>query len=76
MSQVDEALNHFEIALKLNPNAPYYAGVIGWAYCLIGKLSEGYELIRKSMRVDFQYPKWYHVGTFLYYLDRKEYDKA
>jgi tetratricopeptide (TPR) repeat protein len=69
-------LHHFEIALKLNPNAPYYAGAIGWAYCMIGKLSEGYELIRNSMLVDFQYPKWYHVGTFLYYLDRKEYDKA
>jgi adenylate cyclase len=74
--QVKEAIHRFEIALKLNPNAPYYAGAIGWAYCMIDKLSEGYELIRNSMRVDFQYPKWFHMGTFLYYLDRKEYDKA
>lgn len=75
-NQVEEALHHFEIALNLNPNAPYYAGAIGWAYCLMGKLSEGYQLIRNSMKVDFQYPKWFHMGTFLYYLDLKEYDKA
>jgi adenylate cyclase len=74
--QVKEAINHFEIALKLNPNAAYYAGAIGWAYCLMGKLSEGYELIRKSMRGDFQYPKWFHMGLFLYHLDRNEYEKA
>lgn len=25
------------------------------------------------MKIDFQYPKWLHVGTFLYYLDKGDY---
>lgn len=74
--QLKKANAQFDLALKLNPHSPYYAGAIGWAYCLMGRLAEGYELIRKSMKVDFHYPKWFHVGTFLYFLDRKEYDKA
>ncbi|MDH4091948.1 MAG: hypothetical protein OEV74_11720 [Cyclobacteriaceae bacterium] len=74
--QLDEAEIHFEKALSLNPNALYYSGAIGWAYCLLGKLDEGYSLIRKSMERDFQYPKWFHMGTFLYHLNRGEYSKA
>ncbi len=74
--QLGKANKQFDIALNLNPNSPYYSGGIGWAFCLMGRLDEGYELIRKSIKVDFHYPKWFHVGTFLYFLNRKEYDKA
>jgi tetratricopeptide (TPR) repeat protein len=74
--QIEEAYQHLDIALKLNPNSPYYSGAIGWAYCLMGRLAEGYDRIRESMKLDFHFPKWFHLGTFLYYLDRKEYDKA
>jgi len=74
--QLQKANEHMDIALFLNPNSPYYCGAIGWVYCLIGRLDEGYDLIRKSMKVDFHYPNWFHVGTFLYYTNLKEYDKA
>lgn len=74
--QLNEAERHFKKALSINQNAPYYSGAIGWAYCMMNHLEKGFKLIRRSMKLDFQYPKWFHVGTFLYYLDRKEYNKA
>ena len=74
--QLQKANEHMDIALNLNPNSPYYSGAIGWVYCLMGRLDEGYDLIRKSMKVDFHYPNWFHMGTFLYYANLKEYDKA
>jgi hypothetical protein len=42
---------------------------------MMGQLERGYEMISKSIGFDFQYPKWLHMGTFLYYLDRRQYDK-
>jgi len=74
--QLEEAKAHFKKAFDLNPNALYYTGAIGWAYCLMDQMDPGFKLIRRSMEIDFQYPKWFHMGTFLYFLSRKEYNKA
>ena len=41
----------------------------------MGRLEKGYEMIRRSMDIDFQYPKWLHMGICLYHLDDKQYDK-
>lgn len=73
--RLEEAERHFEKTFSLNPNALYYTGAVGWAYCLLGKLEEGFKLVRHSMDIDFQYPRWFHMGPYLYYLNRKEYDK-
>jgi len=74
--QLNEAKIHLEKALSLNRNALYYTGAIGWAYSMMNLMDKGFQLIRRSMEIDFQYPKWFHMGTFLYYLDQKEYNKA
>ena len=73
--RIKEAMVYFDKAISINPNGHYYLGTIGWCYCMMGQLERGYEMISKSIGFDFQYPKWLHMGTFLYYLDRRQYDK-
>ena len=75
-NQLEKAKQHCEIGLALNPSSVYYAGAIGWLYCLMDKTDLGYQLIQSSIKVDFQYPKWFHIGTFLYFLKKKDYNKA
>ena len=74
--QLEESIVHFQKALSLNPNSIFYSGAVGWAFCLLNKLEEGSRLIRKSMELDFQYPKWFHLGLFLYHMDKKDYNRA
>jgi len=73
-NQLEEAKKRFNKALSLNPNAPIYSGTIGFCLCLMMQLENGVKLIRRSMELDFQYPEWLHVGPFLYYLEKKDYD--
>ena len=75
-NQLSKAQWHCEIGLSLNINSVHYAGAIGFLYCLMGKLEKGYQLIQKSIEVDFQYPKWFHIGTFLYFLKKRDYNRA
>ena len=73
--RIEDAVVHFEKAISLNPNGLYLIGLVGWSYCMMGRLEKGYEMIRRSMDIDFQYPKWLHMGICLYHLDDKQYDK-
>ncbi len=73
-NQLEEAENRFQMALSLNPNSPIYSGALGFCLCLMTDSERGFKLIRRSMEHDFQYPEWLHVGTFLYYLEKKDYD--
>ncbi len=73
-NQLEEAEKRFNKALSLNPNAPIYSGTLGFCLCLMMQSERGFKLIRRSMELDFQYPKFLHVGTFLYYLEKMEYD--
>jgi tetratricopeptide (TPR) repeat protein len=73
-NQLEEAGKRFDKALSLNPNAPIYSGTIGFCLCLMTDSERGFKLVRRSMELDFQYPEWLHVGTFLYYLEKKDYD--
>jgi len=73
-NQLEEAGKRFDKALSLNPNAPIYSGTIGFCLCLMMHSERGFKLVQRSMEHDFQYPEWLHVGPFLYYLDKKEYD--
>lgn len=75
-NRIEESMKHCKIALSLNPNSIHYSGAIGFLYCLMDQTEKGFHLIRKSIEVDFQYPKWFHVGTFLYFLDKKDYHNA
>jgi len=75
-NQLGKSQWHCEIGLSLNPNSVHYAGAIGFLYCLMDKLEKGYELIQRSIEVDFQYPKWFHIGTFLYFLKKRDYNRA
>ncbi len=71
-----EADKHFQIALQLNPHSLYYPGAIGWAHLIKGDMQAGHPLVKKSMELDYQHPRWFHIGTSVYYLGRKEYHKA
>ncbi len=75
-NQLEEAGKRFDKALSLNPNAPIYSGTIGFCLCLIMQLDRGFKLVQRSMELDFQYPEWLHVGPFLYYLEKKDYDNV
>lgn len=68
-----DAEKHLEIGYSLNRNANNLTGTAGWIYCLMNQFDSGFKLIREYMKIDFQYPKWLHVGTFLYYLDKGDY---
>lgn len=67
-NQKDLSLKHIKIALALNPNAPYFIGCIGWCYCLTNEWEKGIELLNRSISLDFKYPKWFHLATFLHFL--------
>jgi adenylate cyclase len=73
--RIEEAELHLDKAISLNPNGLYHFGSVGWCYCMMGQLDKGFEMIRRSIGIDFQYPKWFHIGTILYYLEKKQYDK-
>ena len=75
-NQLAKAKRHCKIGLSLNPNSVYYTGAIGFLYCLMDKQNLGYQLIQRSIEVDFLYPKWFHIGTFLYFLKKKDYNRA
>ncbi len=75
-NQLEEAGKRFDKALSLNPHAPIYSGTLGFCLCLLKQSERGFKLIRRSMELDFQYPKFLHVGTFLYYLEKKDYDNV
>ena len=74
-NRTEEAIIHFDKTIALNPNGIYYSGAAGWCFCMMGYLDKGYELVKSSIGIDFQYPKWFHMGTSLYFLDKKLYDK-
>jgi TolB-like protein len=70
-----EAEKHLKYGHQLNRNATYFTGSIGWLYSLMDQFDPGFKLIRDCMKTDFQYPKWLHLGTFLYYLDKGDYNR-
>ncbi len=71
--QLEEAKYHCKLALEINPNSSHYSGAIGFLYCFIDKADEGYKLIKQSIETDFDYPKWFQIGIFIYHLKRKDY---
>ncbi|MGB5509347.1 tetratricopeptide repeat protein, partial [Robiginitalea sp.] len=74
--QYEKAKEHCRRALELNPNSIYYVGSMGFLYCLMDEQERGRELIHGSISRDFRYPWWFHVGTFMYHLNREEYQLA
>jgi len=73
-NQLEEAEKRYNKALALNPNAPIYTGTLGFGLSLMIPSEKSFQLIQRSMELDFQYPKFLHVATFLYYLEKKDYD--
>jgi len=71
--RLSDAKRNLSIGYKLNRNTNNMTGTAGWMYCLMHQMDPGFKMIRDYMRIDFQYPKWLHIGTFLYYLDRADY---
>jgi TolB-like protein len=75
-NKLNEAKMHFDKALALNPNSLYFTGSIGWAFCLMGFYDRGFELLKASMKNDLQYPKWFHLATFVYYTKLGDFNQA
>ena len=74
--QYEKAKEHCRRTLELNPNSFYYVGSMGFLYCLMDEQERGRELIHGSISRDFRYPWWFHVGTYMYHLNREEYELA
>ncbi len=73
-NRLAEAEKHLDFGYKLNRNTSNLTGNTGWLYCLMNQFDPGFKLIREYMKIDFQYPKWLHIGTFLFYLDQGDYN--
>ena len=71
--QLEKAKYHSKLAIEINPNSSHYTGAIGFLYCLMDMREEGYQLIKKSIETDFDYPKWFHIGIFVYHLRNQDY---
>jgi TolB-like protein len=71
--QFEKSKYHCKLALEINPNSSHYSGAIGFLYCFMDKEEEGFQLIKRSIETDFDYPKWFQIAIFIYHLKGKDY---
>ena len=71
-----EFLNEMKKAEALNPRSPLRIGSIGYFLALYGEWDRGKQLLDKAMKMNDNYPAWYHGVTTLYYYRKKEYEQA
>lgn len=75
----DKNLNDFYTAFEkqrtLNPNSTML-GQVGLWLCLIGDYDQGISLIEDAKSRNPYYPRFFHFGKYLFYLDNGDYDHA
>jgi adenylate cyclase len=75
-SERDSFLSEAEVALSLNPNAPFYPGFLGWLLALYGEWERGLAILAKGIALNPHYPGWFHVAPYLYYFLQERFTEA
>ncbi len=71
-----QAISRYERALELNPNNADLLTDWGWNLAYLGRANEGFDAIKKAMRLNPYYPDWYRraLGDAAY--TARMYDEA
>ena len=71
-----KAVSRFERALELNPNNADLLTNWGWHLAFLGRANEGYEAIKKAMRLNPHYPDWYRRALSAAAYTTRRYEEA
>lgn len=63
--ELDSARSESGIALSLNPNSAYYAGMIGYVLIMAGDFDLGRSLVEKAVALNPCHPRWFHHAIWL-----------
>ena len=74
--QQTEFLHEMKKAEALNPNSPLRLGSVGYFIALSGDWERGKQILDKAMKMNDNYPAWYHAVTSLYHYRQNEYEQA
>ena len=72
----DECLKAVDQCIAINPNAAGMVGAMGFVLTCAGEFERGFELLNDSIRHNPYCPWWFNAGYVLYFLYKKEYQKA
>ncbi len=76
MEQRSEFLQEMSKAEALNPRSPLRLGGIGYFLALYGEWEKGMHLLRTALKMNANYPVWYHGVTCASYYRQKKYKEA
>jgi len=76
LNQRSEFLREMSKAEALNPRSPLRLGSIGYFLALYGEWEKGMQLLRTAMKMNANYPVWYHGVTCVFYYRQKKYKEA
>lgn len=76
LDQQTEFLHEIKKAEALNPNSPLRLGGVGYFIALSGEWERGKQILDKAMKMNDNYPAWYHSVTTLYHYRQNEYEQA
>ncbi len=76
LNQPTEFLQEMKKAEALNPNSPLRLGSVGYFLALNGDWERGMQMLDKAMKMNDNYPVWYHGVTTLYYFRKNAYEQA
>ena len=62
-------------AEALNPRSPLRLGGIGYFLALYGEWDKGMRLLDTAMKMNANYPVWYHGVTCAFYYRQKKYKR-
>jgi adenylate cyclase len=69
-------LSEADIALSLNPNAPFYPSFLGWLLSLYGEWERGLAILAKGIELNPHYPGWFHVAPYFYLFLNEKFEEA
>jgi TolB-like protein len=65
-----------EQVIKMNPNASFLVGFIGFLTALLLEWDKGLRLLKQSRVLNPYYPGWFHLPQFLKYYCQHDFDQA
>jgi adenylate cyclase len=69
-------LSEAEIALSLNPNAPFYPSFLGWLLALYREWERGLAILAKGKELNPYYPGWFHLAPYSYLFLHEKFEEA
>jgi TolB-like protein len=63
--ELESALSEADVALRLNPNSPYFTGTIGYVVMMAGDFDHGRRLVENAIALNPCHPRWFHHALWL-----------